>query len=133
MIFVHGFGTDQTWWSKITPACNNDYRIVLLDNVGAGKADPAAFVQNRYQRLEKYADELLDVCDTLSVKNAILVGHSAGGMISVLSGIRAPDYFSKIVLLGASPRYLNDDHYLGGLTNTDIRDIYDAIQHNHWE
>jgi sigma-B regulation protein RsbQ len=133
MIFVHGFGTDQTSWNKITPAFNNDYCIVLLDNVGAGKADPAAFVQNRYQTLEKYADDLLDVCDTLSLKNAILVGHSAGGMISVLSGIRAPEYFSKIVLLGASPRYLNDEHYLGGLTNADIRDIYDAIQHNHWE
>jgi sigma-B regulation protein RsbQ len=133
MIFVHGFGTDQTSWRKIVPAFSNDYCIVLLDNVGAGASDPASFVQNRYQTLEKYADDLLDVCDTLSLKNAILVGHSAGGMISVLSGIRAPEYFSKIVLLGVSPRYLNDEHYLGGLTNSDIRDIYDAIQRNHWE
>lgn len=75
----------------------------------------------------------MDVCDTLSLKNAILVGHSAGGMISVLSGIRAQECFSKIVLLGASPRYLNDEHRMGGLTNADIRDIYDAIQHDHSE
>lgn len=133
MIFVHGFGTDQTSWSKIAPAFSQDYRIVLLDNVGAGESKPAAFVQNLYQKLDKYVDDLLDVCDTLNLKNAVLVGHSAGGMISVLSGIRAPEYYSKLVLIGASPRYLNDENYLGGLTNSDIRDIYNAIQLNHRE
>lgn len=37
------------------------------------------------------------------------------------------------MLIGASPRYLNDENYIGGLTNADIRDIYDAIQFNYWE
>jgi sigma-B regulation protein RsbQ len=130
MIFVHGFGTDQTSWSKVVSAFSNDYRIVLLDNAGAGKSDHAAFAQSRYQTLEKYADDVLDVCDTLNLEDAILIGHSAGGMIALLSGVRAPEYFSRIVLLGASPRYLNDENYFGGLTNADIRDLYDAIQRN---
>jgi len=133
MVFVHGFGTDQTAWSQIVPAFSGDYRIVLLDNAGAGRSDPQAFVNSRYQTLDKYADDVLDICDALSIKDAVLVGHSVGGMVSILSAIRSPEYFSKIVLIGTSPRYLNDSNYFGGLTNADIRDIYDAVQHDHWE
>lgn len=133
LLFVHGFGTDQTAWSQIVPAFSEDYRIVLIDNVGAGKSAPQAFVENRYHTLEKYADDLLDICDMLDLQNIILAGHSAGAMISVLAAVRAPTFFSKIVMIGASPRYLNDHDYVGGLTSADIRDIYDAIQHDHWE
>lgn len=133
LILVHGFGNDQTAWHKIVPAFSNDYRIVLLDNVGASELNRGDFIPNRYQKLEKYADDLLDVCDALQIEGAILIGHSAGAMISVLSGVRAPECFSKIVLIGASPRYLNDDQYFGGFTNADIRDIYEAIQQDHSE
>ncbi len=133
MIFVHGFGTDQTAWSKVAQAFSNDYRIVLLDNVGAGKSDMQAFVQSRYQKLDKYADDVLDICDALNIKNAILIGHSVGGMISILSGVRSPECFSKIIVIGTSPCYLNSDNYFGGLTNADVRDIYYSIQQNHRE
>jgi sigma-B regulation protein RsbQ len=75
---------------------------------------------------------LLDVCDTLQLKDAVLVGHSAGAMIGMLSSIRAPESFSKMVLIGASPRYLNDADYYGGFADSDVRDIYLAIQQDHW-
>lgn len=131
LIFVHGFGNDQNAWNKIVPAFSKDYRIVLIDNVGASKSNRADFVHNRYQKLDKYADDLLDVCDTIELKDAVVVGHSAGAMISVLCAIRAPEHFSKVVLIGASPRYLDDVDYYGGFTNADIRDIYAAIQQDH--
>jgi sigma-B regulation protein RsbQ len=133
LIFVHGFGNDQTSWGNIFPDFSAAFRIVLIDNAGAGKSDPDAFVPNQYQNMEKYADDLLGICDALDLKNAVIVGHSAGGMITALAGIRAPMHFAKVVLMGTSPRYLNDEGYFGGLTNADIRDIYYAIQHNHSE
>lgn len=73
LIFVHGLGNDQTTWHKIASAFSNDYRILLIDNVGASKFNRADFVPNRYQKLEKYADDLLDVCDALQIEGAILV------------------------------------------------------------
>lgn len=133
MMFVHGFGTDQSAWRSVTPAFSNEYRLVLLDNVGANGADTDVFVPHRYQTLDKYADDLLDICDVMNVRDAILVGHSLGGMISILAGIRSPAYFSKIAVIGASPCYLNMNGYYGGLTHNDILDIYAAVQHNHWE
>lgn len=35
MLFAHGFGCDQNMWRFITPAFEQDYKIVLFDYVGA--------------------------------------------------------------------------------------------------
>lgn len=133
LVFVHGFGTDQTAWDAVTPAFATDWRIVLLDNVGAGGSDPAAFVESRYHDLEKYADDLLDIADVLELKQAVLVGHSVGGMVGILAANRAPEVFAKLVLIGVSPRYLQDTDYPGNMSNTDVRDVYEAIRNDHLE
>ena len=127
IVFVHGFGTDQNAWKDITPAFVDDFRIVLLDNVGAGRADPQAFVQHRYLNLSQYAHDLLDVCHALKLRDAILVGHSVGAMIGVLATIAEPDCFAKLVLIGASPRYLDDGEYHGGFTTQQLNDLYQAV------
>ena len=41
MLFAHGFGCDQNMWRFVTPAFEDDYRIVLFDYVGSGKSDLA--------------------------------------------------------------------------------------------
>ena len=43
MLFAHGFGCDQNMWRFITPAFEDDYRIILFDYVGAGKSDLSAY------------------------------------------------------------------------------------------
>lgn len=127
IVFVHGFGTDQTAWRAVAEPFMRDFRIVLLDNVGAGHADPTAFVQHRYLNLTRYADDLIEVCQSLRLKNAIVVGHSAGAMIAVLAAEKAPDVFARLVLIGASPRYLNADGYFGGFEKADIDAVYASV------
>ena len=39
MLFAHGFGCDQNMWRYLTPAFENDYRVVVFDYVGAGSSD----------------------------------------------------------------------------------------------
>src|ERR687892_582585 len=62
MIFSHGFGCDQHMWRFITPAFEDDYRIVLFDYVGSGKSDLRAYDPERYATLDGYASDVLDVC-----------------------------------------------------------------------
>lgn len=38
MLFAHGFGCDQNMWRFVTPASENDYKVVLFDHVGAAGA-----------------------------------------------------------------------------------------------
>lgn len=37
MLFAHGFGCDQNMWRLVTPAFQEQYKIVLFDYVGCGK------------------------------------------------------------------------------------------------
>lgn len=127
LLFLHGFGTDQTAWQKIIPAFEATHRIILMDNMGAGQSAKDCFSKHRYLTLSGYAQDLIDVCQALELKDVVFVGHSAGGMIGVLAAIQRPEFFSRMILIGASPRYMNDDGYQGGFTKADIDAIYQAV------
>src|SRR5687767_7058254 len=83
LLFAHGFGCDQNMWRYITPAFEDDYRIVLFDYVGSGKSDLGAYDADRYSRLEGYAQDVLDVCRALDLRDVIFVGHSVSSMVGV--------------------------------------------------
>ncbi len=132
IVFAHGFGTDQTAWHKVADAFANNYKLVLYDNVGGGQSDPAAFSPNKYDTLHSYAEDLLAVCRTLNLHDIIMVGHSVSGMISLLASIKEPDRFKKLILVGASPRYLNSEGYVGGFTQEALDDLYAAMANNYY-
>ena len=88
MLFAHGFGCDQNMWRFVTPAFEDDYRIVLFDYVGSGKSDIAAYDRDRYASLDGYAQDVLDVCHALDLHDVIFVGHSVSSMIGVLAANR---------------------------------------------
>lgn len=127
LVFVHGFGTDQSSWQGLVPAFEEGWRIVLLDNAGAGRSDPAAFVQSRYLGLRQYALDLGEVLDALGVRGAVVVGHSVGAMMALLASLERPELVSKLVLIAASPRYLDAEGYRGGFTPADLQQTYSAV------
>ena len=131
MVFAHGFGCDQNMWRFVTPAFEDDYRIVLFDYVGSGHSDLTAYDPERYSRLDGYAEDLLDVCRALDLRDVILVGHSVSSMIGVLAANREPERFARLVLIGPSPRYVNDaPDYVGGFERADIEGLLDMMERN---
>jgi sigma-B regulation protein RsbQ len=131
MLFAHGFGCDQNMWRYVIPAFEDDYRIVLFDYVGAGKSDRSAYVQSRYSTLNGYADDVLDICKALNLKNIIFIGHSVSSMIGVLAANRQPELFSDLIFIGPSPRYINDEGYVGGFEQKDIAGLLDTMDKNY--
>ena len=131
MLFAHGFGCDQNMWRFITPAFADDYRIVLFDYVGSGKSDLGAYDAHRYSTLDGYAQDILDVCHALELENVIFVGHSVSGMIGALAAIREPSLFDQLILVGPSPRYINDAPYVGGFERKDIEELLDTMDKNY--
>ncbi|HJQ21866.1 MAG TPA: alpha/beta hydrolase, partial [Gemmatimonadaceae bacterium] len=132
MVFIHGFGCDQNMWRFVTPAFEDDYRIVLFDYVGSGKSDLTAYNPKRYATLEGYVQDVLDVCHALELKGAIAVGHSVSAMVAVLAANREPKLFSRLVLIGPSPRYINDPpDYVGGFERSDIEGLLDTMDRNY--
>jgi len=91
LIFAHGFGCDQNMWRFITPAFMDKYKIILFDYVGSGNSDINAYSSEKYQSLQGYVQDLLDIIETLSLQNSIFVGHSISAMIGLLASIQHPD------------------------------------------
>jgi len=131
MIFAHGYGCDQNMWRFITPAFEDRYRIVLFDHVGHGQSDAGAFDPAQYGSLNGYADDVLAICRELDLQDAVFVGHSVSAMIGVLAAIKEPERFDRLVLIGPSPRYINDGDYVGGFKQEDIEGLLDFLDSNH--
>lgn len=123
MIFAHGYGCDQSMWRFLVPAFAESFRIVLFDHVGAGNSDLSAYDRVKYSSLQGYADDVLEIAVELDLEPAVFVGHSVSAMIGVLAANKEPDRFSKLVLVGPSPRYIDDGDYAGGFTRADIDDL----------
>ena len=131
MVFAHGFGCDQNMWRFVAPAFADDHRIVLFDHVGAGGSDLSAYDPDKYASLGGYADDVLEICDELGLDDVVFVGHSVSAMIGVLAAVRRPEVFGALVLVGPSPRYINDEGYVGGFEEPDILELLQALDSNY--
>jgi sigma-B regulation protein RsbQ len=130
MVFAHGFGCDQAMWRYVAPAFEADFQTVLFDNVGAGQSDLIAYEPVRHANLAGYADDLIELVRELGLARTVFVGHSVSGMIGVLAAIKAPELFSKLVLVGPSPRYIDDIGYVGGFSAAQIEELLDFLGEN---
>lgn len=131
MMFAHGFGCDQNMWRFITPAFENDYKIILFDYVGAGKSDISAYSPERYSTLYGYAQDVLEICEELELSDVIFVGHSVSSMIGLLAANDRPDYFSKLIMVGPSPSYINSEDYVGGFERKDLEGLIETMEKNY--
>lgn len=132
MLFAHGFGCDQNMWRLLTPAFEDGYRIVLFDYVGSGQSDLGAYDARRYATLDGYATDLLDICEALDLRSVILVGHSVSSIIGILAANREPSRFAHLILVGPSPRYINDPpDYVGGFERQDIDGLLEMMDRNY--
>jgi sigma-B regulation protein RsbQ len=130
LMFAHGFGCDQNMWRFVTPAFQ-DHRIVLFDHVGAGGSDLTAWDPDRYSSLQGYADDVVEIVRELELTDVTFVGHSVSSMIGVLAAKTAPDLFAQLVLVGPSPRYIDEEGYLGGFSQTDIDGLLESLDSNY--
>ncbi len=131
ILFAHGFGCDKNMWRFVTPAFQDEYKVVLFDYVGCGKSDLTAYNAERYSNLHGYARDILDVCEALNLKEVIFVGHSVSCMIGLLAAIENPDIFSSMIFIGPSPRYINDMGYNGGFSREDIEGLLEVMDNNY--
>jgi sigma-B regulation protein RsbQ len=130
MIFAHGFGCDQNMWRFIAPAFEHDFLTILYDQVGAGKSDLAAYDPGKYASIGGYADDLVEIGQALGVRDGVFVGHSVSAMVGVLASLKTPELFSKLILVGPSPRYIDEGDYVGGFGADQIEELLAFLADN---
>lgn len=131
IMFAHGFGCSQAVWREVASRFEQDFRVVLFDHVGSGQSDLSAYSRAKYDSLHGYADDVLEIIDDLDLHDVIFVGHSVSSMVGVLAANEAPDRFAALVLVGPSPRYVDDEDYRGGFSPADIEQLIDALDANY--
>jgi sigma-B regulation protein RsbQ len=131
MLFAHGFGCDQNMWRLVAPAFTEAYRVVLFDHVGAGGSDLSAYDKRKYSRLDGYAADVLEICAELRLSDVVFVGHSVSAMIGVLAARLQRERFKALILVGPSPRYINDVDYVGGFSREDIDGLLSSLDSNY--
>lgn len=133
MLFAHGYGCDQAMWRLVVPEFARDYRIITFDHVGFGGSDLAAWSPDRYGTLDAYAADVLEIVRELDLHDVIFVGHSVAAMIGLLATVAEPDLFAHLILVGPSPRYIDDPAtgYIGGFSRADIDELLEAVDTNY--
>ena len=131
MVFVHGFGCDQAMWRLLAPHFAESHTCILMDLVGSGKSDLAAYDRQKYSTLQGYASDLCEVLAAVTSAPAICVGHSVSSMIGMLANIASPDQFLAQVMVGPSPCYINDGDYVGGFQRSDIESLLETLESNY--
>lgn len=131
IVFAHGFGCDQNMWRYVEPAFRPSFRTVLFDYVGAGRSERSAYDAERYSTLGGYARDVVEICEELDLSDVVFVGHSVSAMVGVLAYLDDPARFKALVMVGPSPRYIDDDGYTGGFSRADIDELLDSLESNY--
>lgn len=131
LVFSHGFGCNQAMWNYLAPHFTERFRVVMYDLVGAGLSDLVAFDKTKYSTLDGYARDLNEIIDAYARGPVILVGHSVSAMIGVLADRLQPGRIAAHVMIGPSPRYIDDAGYIGGFKRSDIDDLLDTLDSNY--
>ncbi|KRP58619.1 alpha/beta fold hydrolase [Pseudomonas trivialis] len=131
LVFSHGFGCNQAMWNYLAPHFTERFRVVMYDLVGAGLSDLIAFDKTKYDTLDGYARDLNEIIAAYAQGPVILVGHSVSAMIGALADRLLPGRIAAHVMIGPSPRYIDDAGYVGGFKRSDIDDLLDTLDSNY--
>jgi sigma-B regulation protein RsbQ len=131
IVFAHGFGCSQEIWNDVAPRFAEDHKVVLFDHVGGGGSDRSAYDRGKYDSLYGYADDILEVLEALDLTDVVFVGHSVSAMMGVVASIADPSRFAQLVLVGPSPRYIDEGDYRGGFSQADIDGLLDSLDANY--
>jgi 3-oxoadipate enol-lactonase len=94
VLMIQGLGADKHGWDMQRFPLSLNYRVIALDNRGAGRSDKPF----GHYTLEQMADDAIAVLDAAGVERAHVVGASMGGAISQIIGLRHPHRVVSLTL-----------------------------------
>jgi len=101
MLCLHGGAAHAHWFDFVAPDLLRDHRVIALDQRGHGDsqwADPPVYTYDRY------AADLAEVVGKLDLRDFVLVGHSMGGIVSLLYAATYPGRLGRLVIADSIQR-----------------------------
>jgi pimeloyl-ACP methyl ester carboxylesterase len=98
VLLLHGFGGFLESWAFNIPPLSKNYQVYAIDLPGHGLSDKPVKFYNTAFAIES-AD---DIMEALGIKQAILIGHSLGGAVSINIALTLPERVNKLVLIDSA-------------------------------
>ena len=99
MLCVHGGAAHAHWFDFVAPGFTPDYHVYALDLRGHGDstwADPQTY------SFETYAEDINAFLEKLDLSDVVLIGHSMGGMISLVHAATHPGRIRRLVIVDST-------------------------------
>ncbi len=108
VIFSHGFLMDRTMFSAQVEALRDTYRCVTWDERGFGDTP----VDGPFTYWDS-AEDVIALMDHLGIDDAVLIGMSQGGYLSLRAALAHPERVKGLVLID-SGAFMDDPETLAG-------------------
>ena len=99
LFFIHGFLGSSYDWIEMIRYYDDNYHVIAIDLPGFGASEKS--IEYNYAR-ENQANTVIELIKSLQLKDVTLVGHSMGGMISLMSAYKEPELIKELVLIGSA-------------------------------
>lgn len=114
VVFCHGWPLNSdSWEAQMLFLASKGYRCIAHDRRGHGRSDQPYNGND----MDTYADDLSEIIETLNLKDAVLIGFSAGGgEVARYIGRHGTKRVNKAALISAvPPLMLKTENNPGGL------------------
>jgi pimeloyl-ACP methyl ester carboxylesterase len=95
IVFVHGLGTDSSAWDRVAESLADHHRVVSIDLPGYSLRSTV----DEVPQATELADGIDALLEKLDIPNAVLVGHSFGGAVCLITAHRHPERVAGLVLV----------------------------------
>ena len=128
-LLLHGFADSLYSWHAVMEPFSQIGKVIAYDRTGFGlSAHPVSWSGQNPYRAEAQVAQVIGLLDHFGVKQAVLVGNSAGGTVAMKTALAHPERISALVLVdpavcitGRAPAWLQpllstpQMHHLGPL------------------
>ena len=115
MLCLHGGAVNAHWFDFVAAGFTASYHVRALDQRGHGDSAWAEPPDYSYAR---YAADVAAIVEQLDLKDFVMVGHSMGGLVSLIYAATYPGRVRKIVIvdstLVSTPDRVAVLHQVGG-------------------
>lgn len=125
ILLLHGKNFNGAYWERTIKFLTTEgFRVIVPDQIGFGKSTKPQSYQYSFNQL---AENTKSILDKLQIKDAMVLGHSMGGMLATRFALMYPDFTKKLILenpIGLedyklfAPYQSIDENYKAELKNT---------------
>lgn len=129
LIFFHGIFASAYIYRKVLNKLSRHFHVYAIDVPCFGRSQ----IPKKPLFMKDYSKIMRELIRKLKIKNPILIGHSAGGLISLQLALDYPRLFSKLILTNSAGLKINQDvkeFYMQKIFKKDFKKIQ---KYNIWK